>query len=205
VADEPLCERIEEYLDECLSPSERAGMKAHIETCEDCRSAVEEYRRLRRIALETPPVDVPDDLAFLIRQRLESRGRRRRARLILPIAFGAAAAAAVLLVAMLPRGVDEPPSPETPVLVADVVPLASDLLQAAADWLVQAGNASPRDGARLLEEARALDLLGRIRSAKETPDEWLTAVSDLLVQLENDPNGGFLPEEARLVAMVRSR
>ena len=78
------------------------------------------------------------------------------------------------------------------------------------DWLVQAGNADDADRARLLAEARELHLLSRVRAAIPAArgterDAYLTAVSDLLVQLENDPGAGQLREEARLVAMVRPR
>jgi len=208
------CDRVEEYLDDVLPADERAAMERHLASCEACRAAVEEYRRLRRLALSVPPVEIPDDLSFRIRRRLAGatmpeRKPSRRPRW--PVfALGApAAAAAVLLVAFLLAPQEEVPAPETrddPVARVRSAP-APDLLAAVADWLVQAGNAEDGDGARLLAEARELRLLRRVRAAlSEDPSGdrggYLTAVSDLLVQLENDPGAGFLTEEARLVAMV---
>jgi len=206
------CDRIEEYLDDVLSEAERAAVEEHLETCDECRAAVEDYRRLRRIVLAAPPVEIPDDLGFQIRQRLaRSIGPRRRlARILYPAAFAAAAA---LLIAVLMRTEPEMPPPKGPMVVADRGAIATapeDLETSISDWLVQAGNAAEADRDRLLAEAREHRLLSRIRSAIPEArgterDAYLTAVSDLLVQLENDPGAGQLREEARLVAMVRPR
>jgi anti-sigma factor RsiW len=211
MAPEPICDRIEDYLDDVLAEAERESMERHLETCGDCRLAVEEYRRLRRLALAVPPVEIPDDLAFRIRRRLSGTTppRRRPARVLRPVAF---AAAAVLLVAVLIRPEPEMPPPKGPATGGDRAYAAApeDIESSVADWLVQAGNASEDDRDRLLAEAREHRLLARVRAAIPAVrgterDAWLTAVSDLLVQLENDPGTGALREEARFVAMVRPR
>jgi len=215
MATESLCDRIEEYLDDVLSDEERASMDRHLSTCGECRDAIEEYRRLRRLALDLPPVEIPDDLGFRIRRRLAASStppKRRPARVLYPAAFAGVAAAAVLLLAVLLRSDPEPRPPEEPTRgparYAAVEP--ADLEASIADWLVQAGNATPTDHDRLLAEAREQRLLARIRTAIPSArdsggDAYLTAVSDLLVQLENDPGADHLDEEARLVAMVRPR
>ena len=228
MAREILCDRIEEFLDDVLSDEERAAVEDHLAACEECRAALADYRRLRRLALAVPPVEIPDDLGFQIRRRLAGSKppKRRPVRVLYPAMVAAAAAAAVaagLLIAVLiptepemlpskgPTGWGEPSvvtAPEDP--GATGAPDASDLVNSISDWLVQAGNAADDDHDRLLAEAREHDLLARIRavvSAARGTERvaYLTAVSDLLVQLENDSGAGQLREEARLVAMVRPR
>ena len=213
------CDRIEEYIDEELTEACAADMARHVESCAACTEAILEYRRLRRLALEVEPVPVPDDLGFRIRQRLAAAPPARRfGRLLRPAAFAGAAAAAAILVAVLIRPAYEVPPPKGP--TPETGPwLASsevDLDTAVSDWLVQAGNAAENDLDRLRSEAKEQRLLARVRAAipavQGTSDgHYLTAVSDLLVQLENgdqakNGNGsGFLSEEARLVAQVRTR
>lgn len=215
------CDRIEEYLDEELTSSEAEDMARHVESCPACAAAITEYRRLRRLALEVEPVPVPDDLGFRIRQRLAAvPPPRRPGRILRPAAFAGAAAvaAAAILVAVLIRPVYEVPPPKGPTPEAGPRQTVSavDLDTAVSDWLVQAGNAAENDLDRLRSEAKEQRLLARVRAAipavQGTSDgHYLTAVSDLLVQLENSDqakngNGpGFLSEEARLVARVRTR
>ena len=214
MAPDPICDRIEEYLDDVLSDAERDAVERHFESCAECRDAIEEYRRLRRLALAAPPVEIPDDLAFRIRRRVEQEmaPRPRPVRVLYTGVFAAAAAAAVLLLAVLLRTEPEILPPKGPIAgeVRAVAAAPADLETSVADWLVQAGNATVADRDRLLAEAREHRLLARVRAAIPAArgterDAWLTAVSDLLVQLENDAHAEALREEARLVAMVRPR
>jgi len=225
MARENLCDRIEEFLDDVLSDGERAAIEDHLDACEECRAALADYRRLRRLALAVPPVEIPDDLGFQIRRRLAGAKppKRRPVRVLYPAMVAAAAVAAGLLITVLvptepemlpPKGptgwgerslATRPADPGT-----SAAACSSGLVNSISDWLVQAGNAADDDHDRLLAEARENDLLARIRAAAPAArgterDAYLTAVSDLLVQLENDSGAGRLREEARLVAMVRPR
>lgn len=210
------CDRIEEYLDEEMTAAGRDAMARHVESCSDCSRAVSEHRRLRRLALDVAPVEVPDGLGDLIRQRLATTGPaggRRPARIFRPFAFAGAAAvaaAAILVFVFVPIVRVPPPPVLTPQAVTDARPPTPDLDATVSDWLVQAGNAAEGDVDRLRAEAREQRLLAKVRAAipavRGTADgEYLTAVSDLLVQLDNGPGPGFLSEEARLVARYHPR
>ena len=206
MSDDPYLSRIEEYLDEGLPASEAEAFRAHVAGCPECGAEVETYRRLRRLALAFPPVEIPDDLGFHIRRRLkepmEASRRPRRAARIVPLGWmvGVAAAAAILLVAILPDGTG-PGRPEPRAI------RSADFPEALSDWLVQARNAAPEDLPMLVEEARELALLSGVRSLLADPEpdtrDYLLSVEYLLVQLENDPSPEEFAGEAGLVAMAR--
>jgi len=208
MSDDPYLSRIEDYLDEDLPASEMAELRAHVADCPECGAEVETYRRLRRLALAFPPVEVPDDLGFHIRRRLkepmEATRRPRRVGRIVPLGWmaGVAAAAAILLVAILPDGGGTDPARPEPGVIR-----TTDFPEALSDWLVQAKNAAPEDLPMLVEEARELALLSGVRSrlADPEPDErdYLLSVEYVLVQIENDPSPEEFAGEAGLVAMAR--
>lgn len=215
-------ERVEAYLDDVLPPEDRRRMEEHLAGCAACAAEVEEYRRIRRLALAVPPVEIPDDLGYRIRRRLEAepafRARprwRRRLAIVLPVT---AAAAVVVIAVTIGRGPDRgaplPPAGSTVVAAgrrpgaASPDPMIDGRM--IDDWLAQAANAGPGDAARLAEEAREVRLLARARHAQRTARgdrlRWYRAVEDVLVQVENDPSSVFLAEEARnVVASARPR
>jgi len=78
-----------------------------------------------------------------------------------------------------------------------------------ADFVDQARNAGAGDAAFLAEEARSLGLLSTVRgalaNARGAERRHLLAAEGLLIQLLNEPAPGALAEEARAVAMARTR
>src|SRR5204863_7679206 len=90
------------YLRGELPADERARVERHLEACESCRGAADDFRLLReRLVATPPPVAEPHWGRYRaeLRARLEpSRGRRRAAWLRpVPVAMAAAMLAAVVL------------------------------------------------------------------------------------------------------------
>lgn len=73
-----LIDFLDDYVDDCLSPAERARFEHHLSRCEPCVRYLHGYRTTVRVALAacaetgTDPHGVPDELIDAI---LASRGR----------------------------------------------------------------------------------------------------------------------------------
>ncbi|MGH9710874.1 MAG: anti-sigma factor family protein, partial [Candidatus Acidiferrales bacterium] len=75
------------YLDGAASSNKHAGVRAHLNSCADCRTDLERYRRLARVLADSAAVAPPADLATRIRvqasriqvQRENSHWLRNRA------------------------------------------------------------------------------------------------------------------------------
>jgi hypothetical protein len=97
-------DRLSEYLDDELSPGERAQVEAHLAGCNGCRTVLDELRGVAARAASLPPTPPSADLWPGIAARLERRGsvtpfRERAARRFsFTIPQLAAAAAALMLV-----------------------------------------------------------------------------------------------------------
>jgi len=104
--------RLSEYLDDELDPSERAELETHLDACAECRTALEQLRRVvaraaRLVLADAPPAE---DLWPGIADRIHERPARAGApatarsrvppRLALTIGAPQLAAAAVLLVVL---------------------------------------------------------------------------------------------------------
>ena len=91
------------YLRGELSADERQRVERHLEACESCRAAADDFRLIReRLAATPPPVPEPHWGRYRaeLRARLDASGRRRRAGWLLrpvPVAMAAAAVAAIVL------------------------------------------------------------------------------------------------------------
>jgi hypothetical protein len=190
-------DRLEEWLEGSLSEAEAAEFEDHLLSCEPCRREAERARTLTRLAATLPPASAPAAVGEGVRDRL---ARRRAPRLLRPGALMAfAALAAVVLLVVLPESPRIEPAAPAPLLAAATATVLFD-------WLDQARNSSAADVARLIEEARALELREalrrRIDAAPAGDREGLLAFEDLLTQLLASPSADNLADEARLVARM---
>ncbi len=64
---DPFLMKIEEYLDEALAPEDAVEMEVHLENCAECRAEIEACRRIRNLAQDAEPVEIPGDLGPAIR------------------------------------------------------------------------------------------------------------------------------------------
>ncbi len=89
-------ERLDDYVDGCLTPERQAVIEAHLADCEDCRREVDFLRPLLAEARTLPPsLEPPTDLWGSIQQRI---GRRRvRDHTLWSVRYQLAAAAMALL------------------------------------------------------------------------------------------------------------
>ncbi|MGH9727293.1 MAG: anti-sigma factor family protein [Candidatus Acidiferrales bacterium] len=55
------------YLDGAASSAKHAGVRAHLDSCVDCRTDLERYRRLARVLADSTAIAPPADLATRIR------------------------------------------------------------------------------------------------------------------------------------------
>lgn len=113
-------DRLSDYIDGNLSPTERAEVDTHLAGCADCRELIGDLRSLRGEARRLPPVVPPDHLWRSIETRLRSRElpRARRSRFYTGLA---AAAALVLGVSLWIAVSSTPPEPEDPNALANRV------------------------------------------------------------------------------------
>ena len=91
-------EMISAYIDGELSEEEKAELEAHLNICEDCRSAFEIYREISEgiaLDLEEPPEDFADN----VMSRIAAEEGKKRRRVIRSF-VGVAACAAIILLAM---------------------------------------------------------------------------------------------------------
>jgi hypothetical protein len=90
----PLCNRLDDYLADSLNMSQRIEFEAHLTDCEACRIRLAFQRHIDRLLVRGAEADepVPASLIAAIEKRLELR-RRRMTRLI----WSASAAAAIVL------------------------------------------------------------------------------------------------------------
>jgi tetratricopeptide (TPR) repeat protein len=68
-------DRLSEYLDDELTPAERAALEAHLGSCRDCTTALGELRQVIARAATLTPRPPANDLWPGIEPRLERRGR----------------------------------------------------------------------------------------------------------------------------------
>jgi anti-sigma factor RsiW len=75
------------YLDGAIASREHARLRGHLDSCENCRAELQEYRRMAVCLANVEPVPVPHDLAVRIRTQASraksGRGAWSRALLIL--------------------------------------------------------------------------------------------------------------------------
>jgi len=93
-----------------LAPAERARVAAHLESCADCRQAVEESRAVLGRLAAGGPVPPPIDWGRYgadLRARVQSAGRRSWWVRPMPAVLAAGAVTAVLLLAL--HGLDRRP------------------------------------------------------------------------------------------------
>ncbi len=92
---DPFTERLKAWLDGELEPSSSIEVERHWSGCEDCRAAVEEYRRIsERVRVWAGrPVPMPEAAAI----RLQARAIDLQERRLVRFMKGVAAAAAVFL------------------------------------------------------------------------------------------------------------
>jgi anti-sigma factor RsiW len=93
-----------------LAPAERARVAAHVESCADCRQAVEESRAVLARLAAGGPVPPPIDWGRYgadLRARVQSAGRRSWWVRPMPAVLAAGAVTAVLLLAL--HGLDRRP------------------------------------------------------------------------------------------------
>ncbi|HEV2298190.1 MAG TPA: zf-HC2 domain-containing protein, partial [Candidatus Acidoferrales bacterium] len=55
------------YLDGAASSEKHASVRAHLDSCADCRTDLERYRRLARVLADSTAIAPPADLATRIR------------------------------------------------------------------------------------------------------------------------------------------
>jgi predicted anti-sigma-YlaC factor YlaD len=190
---------LEEWLEGSLTEAQAAEFETHLLSCEECRAEAARARTLIRLAAAVPAPPVPEGIREGIRLRV---ARRRAPRLLRPVGVLAVVAlAASLLLIVLPTTPRLPPAPQAPILAAATATVLFD-------WLDQARHATAADAARLIEEARAMELREALRRKLETApardrEGWL-AFEDLLTQFMAAPSADSLSDEAQLVAgMVR--
>lgn len=70
-------EQIQEYLDGVLTPPEHADVKAHLDSCAQCRRDLAEYRTLYHALAEQPVAELPEDFAKATTRRAIDAGRPR--------------------------------------------------------------------------------------------------------------------------------
>ncbi len=101
-------DEIQELLDERLSPSDAARVKAHLAGCPECREELAALAWVKRMAAENLTTErTPDDLEVSIRSALEGETSiRRRWRLAVPVAAVLATAAALLIWFIVPSRLD---------------------------------------------------------------------------------------------------
>jgi anti-sigma factor RsiW len=92
---DPFAERLKAWLDGELDPSSSIEVERHWSGCEDCRAAVEEYRRISERLREWAgrPVPMPDAAAIRLQAKTVDLEERR----LVHIMKRVAAAAAVFL------------------------------------------------------------------------------------------------------------
>jgi ferric-dicitrate binding protein FerR (iron transport regulator) len=104
----PWLDRVQDYLDERLHPTERVDFERHLPGCDACRGELDSWRRLQselRAAAAVQPAAL-DRRA--VAARLFDSGRRRW----LAPALAGAAVAALLLALLWPWGASKPPAGE---------------------------------------------------------------------------------------------
>lgn len=92
--------RMHAYVDGELEASDMAAAGAHFVQCPECRERIERERQFRQLLRQQPRESAPPELHAVLRARVR---RSARVAAIRPWLAGAAAAAVLLLVALLPR------------------------------------------------------------------------------------------------------
>jgi hypothetical protein len=92
-------ELLSPFLDDELAPREREQVRAHLETCADCRRDLESLRATQGLVRSLDPVKVPDGFRAQVRSRL-SAARDTRERRWAPRWSWPVAAAAVLIIGL---------------------------------------------------------------------------------------------------------
>lgn len=131
------------YLDGELPALRAAELEEHLRLCPPCRALAEEHREVWRLLDHAEPVRIPD--GFVSRVLLRVRGARASSGApLLRVGVSWLAAAAVLLLVLIPFGADFLRPVRT-----DLVELTGDELEAALEI----------DVLENLEELRAMDAL----------------------------------------------
>jgi len=95
-------ERIQDLLDDRLPADERRRVEEHLASCAACEAERTELARTRALLAELPHEKAPGSFAADVLSRVGSRPTPRGRRLVLPVAFaGAFAAAAILVLAIV--------------------------------------------------------------------------------------------------------
>src|SRR4051794_17471390 len=99
-------EQITDYIDEALSPDQRAAVERHLSQCVECRRLIDDFREIRRVAgsldLREPPARAWARLERAIaveRQSVEAQPTHARSSIRQWLAFTAAAAVLVIATA----------------------------------------------------------------------------------------------------------
>jgi anti-sigma factor RsiW len=95
-------DRLSAYLDGELSAGDAAAVEEHLRTCPACRAELDALSRVRQLLRHLPPPEPPSGLVELLLIRPRQR--------VLPVAWAASAAAAIVLGA-LAAGTTTAPAP----------------------------------------------------------------------------------------------
>ena len=147
----PSLDRVQAYLDDLLSPSEKADFENHLPDCAACRHALEQYGRVSALLEEAAAESLP----ALDRDRAYERAVSGRQPLGWLIPTAAAVAAALLLFVLWPRTGPVSTYTKTPEAIEPTAPAAP--LQAAITYMSAdaSGPGQTRGGFVLAEGAEA--------------------------------------------------
>ena len=196
-------DRLSEYLDDELRGEERAQLEEHLAACVDCRTMLEDLRRVVRQANALPDRVPAPDLWPRIRARIEEgaevvpigTARPVRERQRFSFSFPQAAAAAALLMLMGGGTAWMALRPEPRTQVAELVPTAGTAP------LVLTGYQLPPEVQRRLAELESTLAAARDRLDPETVGVIVknlaiveTAVEEAMQALARDPANEYLRE-----------
>ncbi|MBV9284175.1 MAG: zf-HC2 domain-containing protein [Acidimicrobiia bacterium] len=177
------------YLDGELTPGEEEGVRAHLDTCPECRRELQLIGEGRSLLRELPAVDPP----FGFYERM-LRSRHRLARTAVAALTGAAAVFVAMMAFAAPR--ESPVSPQVAQLVAarTASPLPSQL------------SAGSRAGAGPSQLAAGYRRLGAYRQGDVVQLVYSDGLADLsLFQQDGGLDPGDLPAQHRSVTMAGHR
>jgi anti-sigma factor RsiW len=120
---DPLCQRLDDYLAHDLVEAERADFVAHLNGCAGCRAAVGEAdelsSRLRSACERFDPL--PPDLAVIVTERIDAARWRRRA--LTAIALAASIGFVALWLSRDGSAPDTTPKPISPPIASAAPPV----------------------------------------------------------------------------------